>query len=783
MTWVAVGTAAAIGATVGAGSAIVQGKEGDEILEGALIGGATGALTGGAGAALGSSATSTIGTELGKEVAQEAVKEGASQVAQEAVKEGATQTLVEAAPQAIQETAVNPQGILQASAPPPPATTPTPAGIEQAAQPSIQTASGPATSDVASYQADQAIVDMVKNYQGGPQPELSAEVLQASGNYQAPQTYADMPTHSEAFSAKDSLGPVDQPELLNRPDLVSQETNPFLQGVKDVGSWMNENKGYTAAGAYLGLQQLGAFNQKQGAGVAPEPRKFNNPYRLSPNFKGGPYSEPNVYKPKYAAQGGIMQSYQAGGPVERMSMANTAMNPQGGLYPQGMIDKTQYAVPIQRPVSSELVMDTPGYERSNPMLMASGGQVKGYAAGGQIDMGNGYNPFANLPPMSGPLGAVGQAPAGGFNPFSPERMTALNNDPQFREHMRVQGGGYDEQGRTVDGLGNVIERTAPSGQSFGQIMGTTYVNPFKSMMDDPVKRQQVMDYQRSLTSQPGYAEFYNQQTAATQQAIAQPTGQSTFPGAASMQGGFGQGASGYPSFTMGSGGGGGSGGPFPLEGQYGIVKMASGGVARFANEGEVEERPSRRYRGDLMGTLDKYNEMIEGRKSGSLPSGRADPYTGVVGTFEDSDVDTRLQNADVAAMTRLKKAGKRANVGIAAIPMGVQAGVLNLPTNAAGGGIMQANLGSYAAGGNPRLLRGPGDGMSDNIPATIGGKQPARLADGEFVVPADVVSHLGNGSTDAGAKKLHAMMDKVRMDRTGRKKQAPAVKAKKYIPK
>jgi hypothetical protein len=211
--------------------------------------------------------------------------------------------------------------------------------------------------------------------------------------------------------------------------------------------------------------------------------------------------------------------------------------------------------------------------------------------------------------------------------------------------------------------------------------------------------------------------------------------------------------------------------------------MASGGVARCANEGEVEERPTRRYRGDLMGTLDKYNEMIEGRKSGSLPTGRADPYTGVVGTFEDSDIDTRLQNADVAAMTRLKKAGKRANVGIAAIPMGVQAGALNLPTNAAGGGIMQANLGSYAAGGNPRLLRGPGDGMSDNIPATIGGKQPARLADGEFVVPADVVSHLGNGSTDAGAKKLHAMMDKVRMDRTGRKKQAPAVKAKKYIPK
>lgn len=101
----------------------------------------------------------------------------------------------------------------------------------------------------------------------------------------------------------------------------------------------------------------------------------------------------------------------------------------------------------------------------------------------------------------------------------------------------------------------------------------------------------------------------------------------------------------------------------------------------------------------------------------------------------------------------------------------------------AGGGIAHANLGGYAAGGNPHLLKGPGDGMSDNIPATISGKQPARLADGEFVVPADVVSHLGNGSTDAGAKKLHTMMDNVRKARTGRKSQGKEIKADKYMPK
>jgi hypothetical protein len=103
------------------------------------------------------------------------------------------------------------------------------------------------------------------------------------------------------------------------------------------------------------------------------------------------------------------------------------------------------------------------------------------------------------------------------------------------------------------------------------------------------------------------------------------------------------------------------------------------------------------------------------------------------------------------------------------------------PTAHMAGGGTTYGLGGYSDGG--RLLRGPGDGMSDNIPAVIGKKQPARLADGEFVVPADVVSHLGNGSTEAGAKHLYAMMDKIRKARTGKTKQAPAVKADKYLPK
>ena len=101
---------------------------------------------------------------------------------------------------------------------------------------------------------------------------------------------------------------------------------------------------------------------------------------------------------------------------------------------------------------------------------------------------------------------------------------------------------------------------------------------------------------------------------------------------------------------------------------------------------------------------------------------------------------------------------------------------------AMGGGL--GSLGSYSDGG--RLLRGPGDGVSDSIPATIGRKQqPARLADGEFVIPARIVSELGNGSTDAGAKKLYAMMDRVQRARgktTGKNKVAANSRADKHLP-
>ena len=92
----------------------------------------------------------------------------------------------------------------------------------------------------------------------------------------------------------------------------------------------------------------------------------------------------------------------------------------------------------------------------------------------------------------------------------------------------------------------------------------------------------------------------------------------------------------------------------------------------------------------------------------------------------------------------------------------------------AAGGIASAHNGYY--------LGGKTDGMADDVPASIDGKQEARLSDGEFVIPADVVSHLGNGNSDAGADQLHGMMNNVRMERTGNPEQGKQIDPNKFMP-
>jgi hypothetical protein len=217
---------------------------------------------------------------------------------------------------------------------------------------------------------------------------------------------------------------------------------------------------------------------------------------------------------------------------------------------------------------------------------------------------------------------------------------------------------------------------------------------------------------------------------------------------------------------------------------------AAGGIASYSRGRRVSSQ-------DQM--LQEYMDMIEGQKPAPAP----DPgYVGSTGIIPLDDINTRGKDALTASMIRMSAANSRANYtpyskmqrpnamgGINLSPPGVKreaASSSDDEREAAAGGIMQAdryNMGGYASGSVPRLLKGPGDGMSDNIPATIDGRQPARLADGEFVIPADVVSGLGNGSTEAGAKHLHKMMTDVRKARTGNPKQGKEIVAQKYLPK
>jgi len=177
--------------------------------------------------------------------------------------------------------------------------------------------------------------------------------------------------------------------------------------------------------------------------------------------------------------------------------------------------------------------------------------------------------------------------------------------------------------------------------------------------------------------------------------------------------------------------------------------------------------------------------------SGGVSTSSGSPMGGIASSGTHGQAQAAVNAANAAAAAGGSGAGStggNAGIGNGATASGVGTGIGSGAASGAGlasGGISDAhyNLGGYSDGG--RLLRGPGDGVSDSIPATIGHKQPARLADGEFVVPARIVSELGNGSTEAGARKLYAMMDRVQSARSktvGKGRIAKNSRADKYLP-
>jgi hypothetical protein len=145
------------------------------------------------------------------------------------------------------------------------------------------------------------------------------------------------------------------------------------------------------------------------------------------------------------------------------------------------------------------------------------------------------------------------------------------------------------------------------------------------------------------------------------------------------------------------------------------------------------------------------------RTMNTIPTTVANPLAGQTG--QPATIPRRPGSGGVTYFSPMTYTEKKAEGGIASL----------------------GHLGSYSDGG--QLLRGPGDGVSDDIPATIADRQPARLADGEFVIPARIVSELGNGSTEAGARKLYAMMDRIKSARRKAKDIAADTKTDRYLPR
>ena len=183
-----------------------------------------------------------------------------------------------------------------------------------------------------------------------------------------------------------------------------------------------------------------------------------------------------------------------------------------------------------------------------------------------------------------------------------------------------------------------------------------------------------------------------------------------------------------------------------------------------------------------------YAAGFTGEELGYTPEGFK-PTTGL-GEGETPGTDAYAAGLDVPPGTELTAAGKYIYPIIPSYYYGTSdrkitptatGGIKSLKDMAAGG--MRTTTGATMAGGGYLETGGRiGDGMSDDIKARINNQQEARLSDGEFVLPADVVSHLGNGSSDAGAKRLYSMMDRIRQARTGNSKQGKEIKAERYMP-
>jgi len=217
-----------------------------------------------------------------------------------------------------------------------------------------------------------------------------------------------------------------------------------------------------------------------------------------------------------------------------------------------------------------------------------------------------------------------------------------------------------------------------------------------------------------------------------------------------------------------------------------VQSSAAGGLQGLAHGGQIKG-----YAGNAGSLVNNASEAYENSNLNEAAAYQNDPLEAFYKTVPSNVMRTPTGAGLAAALysqnlnpNEAMQLSQRLNSGVNSqyLPTGRMRHTM---TNMAAGGMSVGHLGGYSDGG--RLLRGPGDGVSDSIPATIGASdpEPARLADGEFVVPARIVSELGNGSTEAGARQLYKMMDRIQNARrktTGKDAVATNTNASKYLP-
>jgi hypothetical protein len=452
---------------------------------------------------------------------------------------------------------------------------------------------------------------------------------------------------------------------------------------------------------------------------------------LDPSGREQTYFQPK-FTPISQPQAKNIYGYAGGGPIEAMSDANAVGANTG--YPMADINKGAYATPYQTPISRNVlqgVSDTGVNPMTGEMNFADGGEVA-------VPDKYSYDPLTQM--------------------F--KKIEAMPSDNQVKTNQPAEplpvGGGYSSnQGNQtpgtralptamVEGGGKITPMAVPSlalskvGDAVTNGLG--YL-AFKMSKPNPNPQNVQVSEGLTFNESPNFTQVESTlgDTQAKADANNAQQAQAISAALSALQG-VGPSSSGLSA---------GFGAPGATSGNAGAMGFGPAGMA---------------------------TQSIGGIGAGGATGGGATSGGGGGGGGAPGAPGLGVNSGGGFGVTG---PGGTAGVG----------GTAGAASGAANGGLMAAyaaggsHLGDYSDGG--RLLRGPGDGVSDSIPAMIGKKQPARLADGEFVVPARIVSELGNGSTEAGARKLYAMMDRIQKARgktVGKGRVAKNSRAERFLP-